>query len=71
VSKKSDREKQIKVYDSCPHCGRDLSPWEKVLLGVDRALTCKHCWYRIQLEVTEKKPDKPADDKSRPKDKAV
>jgi DNA-directed RNA polymerase subunit RPC12/RpoP len=37
------------VYESCPHCGHPLSPWEKVLLNVDRALMCKHCWYRIML----------------------
>lgn len=39
------------VYDSCPHCGRELSPWEKVLLSVDRMLMCKGCWYRIVLPV--------------------
>ena len=39
------------VFEACPHCGRTLSPWEKVLLGVDRALMCKHCWYRIILDV--------------------
>jgi len=37
--------------ESCPHCGHPLSPWEKVLLNVDRALMCKHCWYRIILDV--------------------
>jgi DNA-directed RNA polymerase subunit RPC12/RpoP len=25
-----------------------------VLLGVDRALTCRNCWYRILLDVYEK-----------------
>ena len=39
------------VYDACPHCGRVLSPWEKVLLNVDRMLVCKGCWYRIILDV--------------------
>lgn len=39
-----------KVYDHCPHCGRRLSPWEQVLLSVDRALMCKGCWYRIILD---------------------
>jgi len=34
----------------CPHCGRELSPWEQVLLNVDRALMCKGCWYRIILD---------------------
>jgi hypothetical protein len=37
--------------ESCPHCGQPLSPWEKVLLNVDRALMCRHCWYRIILDV--------------------
>lgn len=35
---------------NCPHCGRELSPWEQVLLNVDRALMCKSCWYRIVLD---------------------
>lgn len=39
------------VPDACPHCGTELSPWEKVLLGVDRALMCRHCWYKILLTV--------------------
>lgn len=42
-----------RVYDACPHCGIELSPWERVLLSVDRALMCKHCWYRIILDVRE------------------
>jgi DNA-directed RNA polymerase subunit RPC12/RpoP len=47
-----------KVFDACPHCGRVLSPWEKVLLSVDRMLVCKSCWYRIILDVyTEEKTD--------------
>ena len=45
------------VPETCPHCGQKLSPWQQVLLGVDRALTCKNCWYRIILEV-------PADDET-------
>ncbi len=40
-----------KMLDACPHCGHELSPWEKVLLGVDRVLMCRHCWYRIILDV--------------------
>jgi len=40
-----------KILDACPHCGHELSPWEKVLLGVDRVLMCRHCWYRIILDV--------------------
>jgi DNA-directed RNA polymerase subunit RPC12/RpoP len=46
------------TYDSCPHCGQELSPWQQVLLTVDRALVCRHCWYRIMLDVTEI-PEKP------------
>lgn len=51
-----------KTPDACPHCGRQLSPWEKVLLGVDRVLMCRHCWYRIILDVRYE--DKNSDDKS-------
>jgi len=45
----NENDLKIKVFDSCPHCGHELSPWEKVLLSVDRALMCKYCWYRIIL----------------------
>lgn len=41
------------TYEQCPHCGQKLSPWEQVLLSVDRALLCKKCWYRIILPVSE------------------
>jgi DNA-directed RNA polymerase subunit RPC12/RpoP len=45
--------------EACPHCGHKLSPWQQVLLNVDRALTCKNCWYRIILDVFEnEKPNK-------------
>ncbi|MGD9899899.1 MAG: hypothetical protein AB7T22_12310 [Calditrichaceae bacterium] len=37
--------------EECPHCGTKLSPWEQVLLSVDRVLMCKNCWYRIILDV--------------------
>jgi DNA-directed RNA polymerase subunit RPC12/RpoP len=37
--------------DACPHCGQKLSPWQQVLLSVDRALMCKNCWYRIIVDV--------------------
>lgn len=37
---------------ACPHCGHELSPWQQVLLTVDRALVCKHCWYRIILDIS-------------------
>ena len=50
------------VYEACPHCGNPLSPWEKVLLAVDRALMCRHCWYRMMLDVKQepKQPEKDA-----------
>jgi len=38
------------VPERCPHCNRILTPWERVLLSVDRALMCKGCWYRILLD---------------------
>ncbi|MDR0310444.1 MAG: hypothetical protein LBJ21_02540 [Acidobacteriota bacterium] len=41
------------THDACPHCGQKLSPWQKVLLSVDRALVCKNCWYRIILDISE------------------
>ena len=40
----------IKIFDACPHCGEKLSPWQQVLLSVDRSLMCKNCWYRIILD---------------------
>jgi len=46
------------VPTECPHCGQKLSPWQQVLLRVDRVLTCKNCWYRIILNVP------PAEDQS-------
>lgn len=49
-----------KIFDHCPHCGRRLSPWEQVLLSVDRALMCKGCWYRIILDAFDQ-PDSPHD----------
>ena len=39
-----------KVPDKCPHCGAKLSPWQQVLLSVDKAIRCKKCWYRIILD---------------------
>ena len=38
----------------CPHCGERLSPWQQVLLGVDHAVMCRHCWYRIVLKIPVK-----------------
>ena len=46
-------QEREKVPGTCPHCGRQLSPWEQVLLSVDRAIMCKGCWYRIILDAFE------------------
>jgi DNA-directed RNA polymerase subunit RPC12/RpoP len=43
----------VKIFESCPHCGEKLSPWQQVLLSVDRSLMCKNCWYRIILDRRE------------------
>lgn len=43
-------EKPDKIPENCPHCGKKLSPWEQILLSVDRALMCRGCWYRILLD---------------------
>ncbi len=48
-----DYDSTQKVYDACPRCGHKLSPWQQVLLTVDRALVCKECWFRIILEISE------------------
>jgi hypothetical protein len=40
----------LKIFEACPHCGEKLSPWQQVLLKVDRSLMCKNCWYRIVLD---------------------
>ena len=45
--------KTRKTCDACPHCGHELSPWQQVLLTIDRALVCKNCWYRIILDISE------------------
>lgn len=60
MSKKGANDRQQKSYTKCPHCGQSLSPWEQVLLSVDRVLTCRHCWYRILMDI---KPDENQDHK--------
>jgi len=59
--------KQPEIFDSCPHCGHKLSPWQQVLLSVDRALTCKNCWYRIILDppIKNENEDKSKEDKAK------
>lgn len=57
-------QNKINVTDSCPHCGHKLTPWQQVLLKVDKALVCKNCWYRIILEdIEEPKPSDKKDSK--------
>lgn len=51
------------AMEACPHCGQELSPWQQVLLTVDRALVCKKCWYRIILDPLE---EPKAEEKDRP-----
>lgn len=50
MQQKKDDKNKLKVFDACPHCGQKLSPWQQVLLSVDRALMCKNCWYRIIID---------------------
>jgi len=52
-----DKPKKEKM-ENCPHCGQPLSPWQTVLLEVDRAIVCKNCWYRIILNPFEEKSKK-------------
>ncbi len=54
--------------DVCPHCGTQLSPWQQVLLSVDRALVCKNCWYRIVLDAADEPTKDKKDDASNEKD---
>jgi len=63
MNQPEDSSKQ-KVYDACPHCGYKLSPWQQVLLSVDRALTCKNCWYKIILNPPTSQ-EKKSDDKTK------
>jgi DNA-directed RNA polymerase subunit RPC12/RpoP len=59
---KQGNEKNRRVYKACPHCGQELSPWQQVLLTIDRALVCKNCWYRIILDISEDERIVPAPD---------
>ncbi len=51
-TKRSDRNRNdsMTMLETCPHCGVRLTPWQQVLLRVDRALVCRRCWYRILLD---------------------
>lgn len=61
-----NKNKKTEVIKSCPHCGRELSPWEQILLSVDRMLMCKSCWYRIISDVFEDEKES-EDDKEKNK----
>lgn len=60
----------VKVPESCPHCGNRLSSWQQVLLKVDRAIVCKHCWYRILLDTLPEDKEKKHIDNNKSKDEA-
>ena len=67
MSKESGEIKTAASIDACPHCGYKLSPWQQVLLGVDKTLVCKNCWYRIifdPFDVTEKGTKKKEENKN-------
>ena len=67
MAENSDENKKYenpqRAIDACPHCGQDLSPWQQVLLTIDRALVCKNCWYRIILDISEEENSPPSDAK--------
>lgn len=62
----NENENKEESYEACPHCGHKLSPWQQVLLKVDRALTCKNCWYRILLDPPTAKTETPDEDNNKP-----
>jgi DNA-directed RNA polymerase subunit RPC12/RpoP len=68
LAEKSEEDKKgyakaRKVFETCPHCGQELSPWQQVLLSIDRALVCKNCWYRIILDISEDEESPPPNNK--------
>lgn len=65
----SDNKINTDIPDACPHCGFKLTPWQQVLLGVDRALVCKNCWYRIILDVEMPEEQKPGSEKPKGEEK--
>lgn len=64
-----DQIKRENIPEACPHCGFKLTPWQQVLLGVDRALVCKNCWYRILLDVEMPDEEKTDSEKSKGEEK--
>lgn len=66
---KDFKKEKDDILDACPHCGQALSPWQQVLLSVDRALVCKNCWYRIILDTPqENSPEDSEIDSLKPKE---
>jgi DNA-directed RNA polymerase subunit RPC12/RpoP len=59
-----DKTASAKNRNACPQCGHELSPWQQVLLNIDRALVCKSCWYRIILDISEDEDISPPSMKS-------
>jgi len=68
VDNVSERPK-TPAFDTCPHCGQKLSPWQQVLLSVDRALMCRNCWYRIILDAFPEEPEAKKPDRQKPPSK--
>jgi len=46
MPEKKEKQDYLK---NCPRCGNSFTPWQKVLLKVDRELICKKCWQKIIL----------------------
>ncbi len=46
MPEKKEKQDYLK---KCPKCGNSFTPWQKVLLKVDRELICKKCWQKIIL----------------------
>ena len=68
LGKESSENKKKITIDQCPHCGQKLSPWQQILLEVDRALVCKNCWYRIILDDVIKNQTKSKSQEEKNKD---
>ncbi len=49
ATEKNNKEK----LSACPYCSYPFSPWQEVLLDVDRELICKKCWKKILLDASD------------------
>jgi DNA-directed RNA polymerase subunit RPC12/RpoP len=63
-----DQDKKI-ILENCPHCGNKLTPWQQVLLQVDRMIVCKNCWYRIILDIYKESNFPPDEEHDKSKEK--